>query len=68
LVSSYLAFLLRRGPDETVTFVPHLIDDASGVGTQLVVTDANGDGRPDIVTANKRGTHVFLSQPAAPAP
>ncbi len=62
------AFLLRRGPDRHVSFVPHLIDASSGVGTQLVVTDANGDNRPDIITANKRGTHVFLSQPVAPIP
>jgi hypothetical protein len=40
-------------------FVPHPIDDDSGVGTQLVVTDVSGDGRPDIVTANKRGTFYF---------
>jgi hypothetical protein len=61
------AFLLRRGPDHTATFVPHLIDDGSGVGTQLVVMDANADGRPDIVTSNKRGTHVFLSPPKGSA-
>jgi hypothetical protein len=41
-------------------FEPHLIDDDSGVGTQLHVADATGDGRPDIVVANKRGVFVFL--------
>jgi hypothetical protein len=55
------AFLLRRGPGGTASFVPHLIDNASGVGVQLVTADVNGDGRPDIVSANKRGTFVFLS-------
>jgi hypothetical protein len=40
-------------------FVPHQIDDDSGVGTQFVVTDVDGDGRHDIVTANKRGLHYF---------
>ena len=29
-----------------------------GIGTQFVVTDINGDGLLDIVTANKKG--VFL--------
>jgi hypothetical protein len=43
-------------------FEPHLIDDDSGVGTQLHVSDATGDGRPDIVIANKRGIFVFLQE------
>ena len=56
------AFLLRRGANHTATFTPHLIDDASGIGVQLVLADANADGRPDIVSANKRGTFLFLSE------
>ncbi len=56
------AFLLRRGADGTVRYEPKQIDDASGIGVQLVVTDANGDGRPDLVSANKRGTFVFMSE------
>ena len=56
------AFLLRRGADGSARFEPKQIDDASGIGVQLMLADANGDGRPDIVTANKRGTFVFLSQ------
>lgn len=43
-------------------FEPHLIDDASGVGTQLVTGDINGDGRVDIVVSNKKGAFVFLQQ------
>jgi hypothetical protein len=56
------AFLLRRGSDRSVRYEPKLIDSASGIGVQLVVADANGDGRPDIVSANKRGTFVFISE------
>ena len=45
-----------------VTFTPTLIDDDSGVGTQLTVADGNGDGRPDIVLSNKKGAFVFLQE------
>lgn len=54
-------FLLRRDASGAVRYEPRLIDDASGIGVQLVVADANGDGRPDVVSANKRGTFLFLS-------
>jgi FG-GAP-like repeat len=60
-------FKLTRGPDKTVEFVPHLIDDQSGVGTQVVATDLNGDGLLDIVVGNKRGTFVHVHQKRAVA-
>ena len=43
-------------------FVPYLIDNSSGVGTQVAVRDLNGDGRPDILSSNKRGAAVFLQE------
>jgi FG-GAP repeat len=49
-----------RNPDNTVEFVPYLIDDDSGAGAQIAIGDVNGDGRPDIVVANKKGTFVFI--------
>jgi len=55
-------FELRRPQKGQVKFVPHKIDDNSGVGTQFEVTDLNGDGRPDIVTSNKKGVHAFLQR------
>lgn len=43
-----------------VSFIPHRVDVNSGVGTQVVVGDVNGDNRPDIIVGNKKGTFVFL--------
>ena len=53
-------FKLARKPDRSVDFIPYLIDDASGVGVQVVASDINGDGLPDIVVGNKNGTFVHL--------
>jgi len=55
-------FQLVRGPNHTAEFIPHLIDNDSGVGTQVVAGDINGDGLPDVVVANKKGAFVFLQE------
>jgi hypothetical protein len=55
-------FRLTRAADKTVDFVPYLIDNESGVGTQVVAGDINGDGLPDIIVGNKRGTFVYLQE------
>lgn len=49
-------FRLVRGPDKTVEFVPHQIDDDSGVGTQIVAAPCSNKKFPDIVVGNKKGT------------
>ena len=55
-------FKLTRTRDGQAEFVPHLIDDDSGVGTQVVATDVNKDGRPDVVVGNKKGVFVLLQK------
>ena len=52
-------FEAKRGSDGLVSFIPHQIDDDSGIGTQFWVGDFNGDGLIDVVTSNKKGTYLF---------
>ena len=43
----------------TARFVPHKIDSDSGVGTQVMAGDFNGDKLPDVVVGSKKGTFIF---------
>lgn len=43
-------------------FVPELIHNKSGVGSHVLATDLNKDGRVDIVTSTNRGTFIFWGQ------
>jgi len=53
-------FEIQPGKGGTpLRFVRHRVDDDSGVGTQFVCEDVNGDRRPDIVVSNKRGVFLF---------
>jgi len=40
-------------------FVPELIHNRSGVGSQIAISDLNGDGAADIVTSSSKGTFIF---------
>lgn len=52
-------FEIKPRKDAPPQFIPHLIDEASGIGTQFVTDDINGDRRPDVIVSNKRGVFVF---------
>jgi hypothetical protein len=49
-------------PGSNPQWIPHLIDDQSGVGLQVVIADLNKDGKPDIVISNKNGVFYFEQQ------
>jgi hypothetical protein len=51
-------------------FVPELVHNRSGAGSDVLAADLNGDGAVDIVTSTDRGTFIFWNTaPAAkPAP
>ena len=53
-------FKLVRPAGGVVDFIPHRIDDNSGIGTQVLTGDLNKDGLPDVVVGNKKGTFVHL--------
>lgn len=55
-------FKLVRGANKSVDWIPHLIDDNTGVGTQVVAGDVNKDGKLDIVVSNKKGTAVLIHE------
>ena len=47
-------------PGKEPVWIPHLIDEDSGVGLQVIVEDINKDYLPDIIVANKKGV-FFLN-------
>ena len=57
---AYLYWFEAKKGKAGTTFIPHMIDDDSGVGTQFAVEDVNGDGLLDVVISNKRGVFLFL--------
>lgn len=48
-------------------FEPHVIDEDSGVGTQVSVEDINGDGKLDVLSSSKRGVHILVQLPSSVA-
>jgi len=61
-------FKLVRNENHIVDFVPHLIDDDSGVGTQIVAGFCSNEKYPDIVVGNKKGTFYFRHEIKQPTP
>jgi hypothetical protein len=54
-------FKTIRGQNGQVAFEPHLINNYVALGTQIATADMNGDGRPDVLTAARKGAYIFLN-------
>ncbi|GAB3932906.1 hypothetical protein [Larkinella terrae] len=44
-------------------FVPELIHNRSGAGSDVLAVDLNKDGAIDIVSSTDRGTFIFWNKP-----
>lgn len=62
---AWLLGLLLHRDAKGARYEVTLLDADSGVGTQVAAGDVDGDGRADVVVANKRGTFVLRQQPGA---
>jgi hypothetical protein len=61
----YMAwFKLVRKAGGQVEFVPTIINNYAGLGTQIAVVDMNADNRPDVLTAARKGAYVFFNNRA----
>ena len=54
-----LLIWLENRPGVATGWIPHVIDQDSGVGLQVLVKDLDADGKPDIIVSNKKGLFVF---------
>ena len=55
-------FKAAKSKDGVTTFTPMEIDNDSGIGTQFVVQDINGDKLLDVVVSNKKGVFVIVQE------
>jgi hypothetical protein len=49
----------RFTPGKAPYWTPHVIDNNSGVGLNVVLQDMNGDKKIDVVISNKKGVYFF---------
>lgn len=60
LGAAVLYWFQTKRSDKQLDFIPHLVDNNTGVGTQVVAADVNNDKLPDIIVGNKLGTFILV--------
>ena len=55
------AFYLTR-EEGKASYTAEIIDDDSGIGCQVMATDINKDGKPEIIVGNKKGCFVHFQK------
>ncbi|HAC89031.1 MAG TPA: VCBS repeat-containing protein, partial [Planctomycetaceae bacterium] len=45
-----------------IDWVPHLLDNNTGIGRQVVVADVNQDGLPDVATGGMLGANILVQR------
>ncbi len=56
-------FQLKREANGTATYIPHMIDNKSGIGVSVAYADLNEDGFMDVMAGGKYGAYVHLQVP-----
>ncbi len=61
-------FQLTRKGSGLVEFIPHLVDDNSGVGTQVTAAHVSNKTFPDLLVGNKKGLFHFRHKTRSVSP
>lgn len=65
LQAAVLYWFRNTATDDGIEFVPHAIDDDSGVGVEVKIADLNGDSTPDVITSSKKGLILHFQKAAS---